>query len=153
MISVLLDFKEAFDTVDHDILLGKLHKLGIRGVEHDWFRSYLYSREQYVDVGGVCSSKITLGNCSVPQGSVIGPLLFLVYINDMKQCSYKVSFIHYADDTILSLSGKNLVETINLANAKLNNIDKWLISNKLALILIKQIIYCSARKIKIVKHF
>ena len=86
MISVLLDFKKAFDTVDHDILLGKLHKLGIRGVEHDWFRSYLYSREQYVDVGGVCSSKVTLGNCSVPQGSVIGPLLFLVYINDMKQC-------------------------------------------------------------------
>ena len=133
MISVLLDFKKAFDTVDHDILLGKLHKLGIRGVERDWFRSYLYSRE-HVDVGGVCSSKdIGMGNCSVPQESVIGPLLFLVYINDMKQCSDKFSFIHYADDATVSLSGKNLVETINLANAELENIDKWLFSNKLAL--------------------
>ena len=84
------------------------------------------------DVGGVCSLKVTLGNCSVPQGSVIGPLLFLVCINDMKQCSDNF-FIHYADDTTVSLSRKNLVETINLANAELKNIDRWLISNKLAL--------------------
>ena len=74
-----------------------------------------------------------MGNCSMPQGSVIGPLLFLAFINDMKQYSDKKKIIHYADDTTVSLSGKHLVGTIYLVNAELENIDRWLILNKLAL--------------------
>ena len=98
VLGLFLDLKKAFDTVDHQILLYKLSNLGIRGHANDFFRSYLTNRRQYTLVNGV-ESNIEVTNCGVPQGSVLGPILFLIYINDMKE-SIQQSFIRlFADDT------------------------------------------------------
>ena len=81
---VFVDLQKAFDTVDHQILLAKLNHYGIHGVSNDWFKSYLFNRNQYVFINDF-DSGITTINCGVPQGSVVGLLLFLLYINDLKQ--------------------------------------------------------------------
>ena len=83
---IFLDLCKAFDTVNHKILLTKLEYYGIRGVSNDWFASYLTNRRQFVSLNGINSDYQTI-TCGVPQGSVLGPLLFLLYINDMPKCS------------------------------------------------------------------
>ena len=95
---VFNDLKKAFDTVNHDILLNKLDHYGIRGEALLWFKSYLTNRKQFVSFNGVNSSVRTI-TCGVPQGSVLGPILFLLYINDLPNISKKLSFFLFADDT------------------------------------------------------
>ena len=96
--SVFLDFAKAFDTVDHKILTKKLEHYGIRGVVNEWFISYLSNRFPTVKINGKLSNKEVI-TCGVPQGSMLGPILFLIYINDIKKSSNILTFFLFADDT------------------------------------------------------
>ena len=104
---IFIDLTKAFDAVYHAILLTKLNHYGIRGVVHDCFKPYLSQREQFVNVNGQ-NSLFLLVTCGVPQGSIIGPLLFLFYVNDLSRTSSLLTFHLFADDTNLYFSGKNL---------------------------------------------
>ena len=127
-----LDFSKAFDTVNHDILLRKLYAYGIRGVAHEWLKSYLSCRTQYVVFDGIESTKRTV-TCGVPHGSILGPLLFLLYINDMACISNILYPMLFADDTNVFLSVRNANQLIRITNGELLNIVDWLDSNKLSL--------------------
>ena len=132
VLGVFLDFSKAFDTVDHSILLSKMYHYDIRGVAFKWFQSYLADRQQYITYNGVQSSK-KLIKCGVPQGSILGTILFLLYINDLvKVCSTTLPFL-FADDTYLFISGKNLTEMAHSLNKELLEISPWLKINKLSL--------------------
>ena len=106
---IFIDLKKAFDTVNHKILIRKLEHYGIRGSILKWFESYLTDRKQYVFFNGV-SSDTKLITCGVPQGSVLGPLLFLLYINDLPNISDKLNFFLFADDTNIYYESKDLKE-------------------------------------------
>ena len=97
---IFVDLQKAFDTVNHNILLNKLHHYGIRGKMNDWFKSYLNERKQLVSIKGVDSGICELKH-GVPQGSVLGPLLFLIYINDLNACIRNSMVYHFDDDTNL----------------------------------------------------
>ena len=97
-LGIFLDLSKAFDTIDHDILVKKLENYGVRGVTLNWFHNYLSNRRQFVVVGG-CKSLTTAIHCGVPQGSVLGPLLFILYINDIVNSSKLFSYSLFADDT------------------------------------------------------
>ena len=128
---VFVDLQKAFDTVDHQILLAKLNHYGICGVSNDWFKSYLSNHSQYVSINGYKSGLAAI-NCGVPQGSVLGPLLFLLYINDLNQAIKFCKVHHFADDTNLCLS--NSIKKLNkLINADLKCLANWLNANKISL--------------------
>ena len=129
---LFLDLKKAFDTIDHDILLRKLFLYGIRGVTLDWFSSYLSDRAQVCKINNTTSS-LKYIKCGVPQGSNLGPLLFLLYINDLPQCLNTSIPAMFADDTHISVSGENREEIENCLNMELENIHRWLQINKLTL--------------------
>ena len=131
-VAIYLDFSKAFDTVNHAILLKKLERIGIRGICLEWFKSYLGDRRQYVFVSG-CSSELKNVTMGVPQGGIISPLLFSLYINDMCNSSNKLSFTHFADDTNLSIQGSNLQELEIVLNEELLRVDEWLSCNRLSL--------------------
>ena len=131
-LAIYLDFSKAFDTISHDILLNKLDFLGFRGSINAWIRSFLTDRHQFVEVGGSvsCSLPITLG---VPQGSTLGPLFFILYINDMENILTDMGIIHFADDSTLHVKLPKSYNISNMINAELSAIDSWLQVNKLFL--------------------
>ena len=132
IITVFLDFKKAFDTVNLDLLLTKLEHVGIRGVILGWFRTYLINRTQCVYINSHTSNSLS-SVTGVPQGSVLGPLLFNIYINDMSNSCSPLKCIHYADDTTLFFSHADSDVAFATVNAQLREVDEWLCVNRLSL--------------------
>jgi len=131
-LGVYLDLSKAFDTVDHRILLQKLQFYGIRGVALDWLKNYLSDRQQYVYFNGANSSMGKI-SCGVPQGSILGPLLFLLYVNDMHTVCRSSFILLFADDTNIFVSGKSLLEVEQTINNELKALSNWFKLNKLSL--------------------
>ena len=148
---VLLDLQKAFDTVDHEILCNKLEAMGINFTK--WFKSYLGGRQQIVIANETRSDPGTV-SCGVPQGSILGPLLFLCYVNDMP-ISVKCKLLLYADDSALIVSGSDPQEIADMLSKELESCRKWLMDNKLSLHLGKteSILFGSKRKFKNVESF
>ena len=128
-ISIFLDLSKAFDSVNHNILLDKLEHYGIRGTALEFFRSYLGNRQQFTMVNGQVSELLTV-ICGVPQGSTLGPLLFLLYINDLASASNFFVAL-FADDTGLQLSHEDIGTLTRLCNAELVTINNWFLANRL----------------------
>ena len=131
-VGVFLDLAKAFDIVNFDILLTKLELYGIRGIALELFRNYLYNRSQFVKLDG-SRSEVQHPRTGVPQGTVLGPLLFLIYINDIFDILPDNTLISYADDTIVLCSASTWDLVINLVNKYLSKIYHWLYVNKLSL--------------------
>ena len=135
-IGVFVDFQKAFDTVNHNILIKKLNHYGIRGTANKWFESYLNKRKQCVSIAGQ-QSEYRYINHGVPQGSVLGPLLFLVYINDLHLSIRHSTVRHFADDTnLLYATDKSKPRNRNIVrnlNKDLKSLNHWLLANKISL--------------------
>jgi len=128
-VEVFIDLSKAFDTINHEILAKKLEHYGIRGITLQWFKSYLSGKQQYVHFKN-CSSSNKFISCGVPQGLILGPLLFVLYVNDLECCSNILNFILFADDTNLFYSHENLDVLISLINRELNLLSDWIRANK-----------------------
>ena len=131
-IGVFIDLKKAFDTINHSILLKKLEHYGIRGIALKWLTSYLCNRRQFVKYNG-CESEMLNITCGVPQGSILGPILFIIYINDICNVSNILKMILFADDTNAFCSGRDIVELVEVVNNELDKLNSWFRLNKLSL--------------------
>ena len=126
---VFLDIKKAFDSVSHEKLIKKLDHYGIRGIADCRLSSYLDNRKQYVSFNNINSSTENI-ECGVPQGFILGPLLFLIYINDLPSC-LKTDPRFFANDTALLIDGKNFADVESVTNSELSHISRWMIANSL----------------------
>ena len=122
---------KAFDTISHDILIHKLEHYGILGICKDWFASYLTNRSQYTEINGHKSTYLNI-NTGVPQGSILGPILFLIYVNDINNSS-NLNILCFADDTTTYKSGPNIKDLISDVNIQLQLLYIWLSCNTLSL--------------------
>ena len=127
---IFIELKKAFDTINHLILLTKLEHYGVRGVVHDWFKSYLSQGKQFVNGHNSVSLQVT---CGVPQGPILGPLLFLLYVNDLPNTSNVLTFHLFADDANLYFSGKYLSHLESTLNQELKSVCEWMKCNRLTL--------------------
>ena len=126
---VMIDLQKAFDTVNYSLLSDKLQALGINNVAVSWFDSYLTNRTQKIDINGKFS-KPRMEPCGVPQGSILGQLLFLIYVNDMES-AVKCELILYADDSALLVCGKDVKVIQETLGMELCALSSWLVDNKL----------------------
>ena len=131
--TVFIDLSKAFDSVNHEIILGKLEQSNMSTSVINWFKSYLYERSQSVTVGGNISKSRPL-NTGVPQGSILGPLLFIIYTSDLPLClPVECTLFMYADDSTITCSSSNINEIENNLNTALGRIYDWCVRNKLAI--------------------
>ena len=131
-VGIFIDLKKAFDTVNHEGLHRKLEHYGIRGVALDWCQNYLTGRKQYVQLGNYRSEQSVI-SCGVPQGSILGPLFFLIYVNDLQNCLSHGTARLFADDTNIIYCGQNINTLRQHATNDLNLLTEWFKVNKLAL--------------------
>lgn len=127
---IFLDISKAFDTVNHSLLFRKLESAGVRGIPLDWFKSFLQGRKQYVRIRNVASEVLPI-TCGVPQGSVLGPILFLIFVNDLYNGELNGRITAFADDTALSYKSNNLQDLHQKMQSDLNKISLWFTCNKL----------------------
>jgi len=128
---LFIDLKKAFDTIDYSNLLSKLQSYGVRGIVLDWLSSYLNKRQQYVQYNNNKSNNMTI-QCGVPQGSVLGPKLFILYINDICDVSKLLNFVLFADDTNIYLPGNDLNELV-ISMEEMVKVKEWFDINRLSL--------------------
>ena len=119
MIGLFIDLSRAFDTISHKILIDKLYKYGIRGIALEWIKDYLLNRKQYV-VYNNTKSNISSVEIGVPQGSILGPLLFLIYVNELPNISSTLSCIQFADDTSIFIRGRSLPKITSILNQEMD---------------------------------
>ena len=136
-LGIFIDLSKAFDTVDHKILISKLKNYGVRGKDLNWFESYFNNRKQFITYNNKYTSFETIA-CGVPQGSILGSLLFLIYVNDLNQVSNILDPMMFADDTNFFYSHHQIKTLFETVNCELKNISQWFRANKLSLNIKKQ---------------
>lgn len=130
--AIFLDLSKAFDTINHDLIIKKLASYGVLDVELRWFTDYCFCRSQYVMIGRQCSPKSNVYS-GVPQGSILGPLIFLIFFYDFPEHLSKAKCIQYADDTVVYFSSSKFDEIEKVLNDEINDLKKYFDKNELIL--------------------